>query len=250
MSILTEGGNIWPDTHGFDQAHAKSLKATIDKYLEGTGLEAYPIGSAATPTPGKISGDFDVLVDMGQAMKTFGTQDPKEARIALEKFLQQKGLDTRRIAVTVHTKVPFNNHYHQVDIKVVNNAQQVAKYHTHDLPKGSPYKGVHKQLVMNALATSQGLLWSPDEGLYKRDAAGKKAELLSTDFDEIAKALLGPKANAASLGSVESILAAIPDEARRNEIFNIAKNSKSWPAEPTPVGTNEWFRRLIDKMII
>jgi len=97
---------------------------------------------------------------------------------------------------------------------------------------------------MNSLASSQGLLWSPDEGLYKRDEQGKKADFLSDDLDEIAQYLLGKGANADSLGSVESILDAIPDEAKRNEIFDKARSSASWQAATPTVGTNEWFSRM------
>lgn len=241
---LFEGGNIWDDAEPFDQASAEALEKQLEKYLDGTGLDVFRIGSGATPTPGKISGDLDVMVDLDTAAKTFGVEDPKNVRIALEKFLQERGLDTKRIAVTVHVKLPFGDKFHQVDVKVVKNAANVYKFHVHDIPKGSPWKGVNKQMMLNTLASSQGMLWSPDEGLYARDAAGKKAQLLSTDLDEIAKLLLGKGASAKDLGSVESIMAAIPDEARRNEIFAKAKASPSWQAATPDVGTNEWFSKL------
>ena len=245
---LTEGGNIWDDAEPYDQANAEALEKQLEKYLSGTGLDVFRIGSGATPTPGKISGDLDVMVDLDVAAKAFNEQDPKNVRIALEKFLQEKGLDTRRIAVTVHVKLPFGNTFHQVDIKVVKNAANVYKFHVHDIPKGSPWKGVNKQMMLNTLASSQGMLWSPDEGLYARDANGKKAQLLSTDLDEIAQYLLGKGASARDLGSVESIMAAIPDEARRNEIFAKAKASPSWQAATPDVGTNEWFSRTRSKL--
>lgn len=241
---LSEGGNIWDDAEPFDQANAEALEKQLEKYLAGTGLNVYRIGSGATPTPGKISGDLDVMVDLDTAAKTFGVEDPKLVRIELEKFLQQKGLETRRIAVTVHVKLPFGDKFHQVDVKVVKNASTVYKFHVHNIPQGSPWKGVNKQMMLNTLASSQGMLWSPDEGLYARDAAGKKAQLLSTDLDEIARLLIGKNASGKDLGSVESIMAAIPDETRRNEIFAKARASSSWQAATPDVGTNEWFSRL------
>jgi hypothetical protein len=91
-------------------------------------------------------------------------------------------------------------------------------------------------MMMNALASSQNMLWSPDEGLYARDAAGKKSEFISDDLDVIAKRLIGPAAKAQDLGSVESILAAIPDQARRDQIFQQASSGASWQAvSPQPV---------------
>lgn len=250
MMYLVEGGNIWPDTVHFDPNKVtKLLTAETEKYLTDTGLKLFVIGSGFSPrytANGDVveSGDLDVLADMKVLLAAFQTSDPKEARKSLAEYLQKKGIKTYQAGTTVHTRIPLGQNFYQVDIKIVPNAAQVAEYHRHDIPKGSPYKGVNKQMVMNALATSQKLLWSPDEGLYARDAMGKKAELLSTDLDDIAKRLIGPNANRKSLGSVESILAAIPDEQRRNEIFNIAKFSKSWQAA-TP-NVNEWFRRTMD----
>ena len=91
-------------------------------------------------------------------------------------------------------------------------------------------------MMMNALASSQGMLWSPDEGLYARDQLGKKSEFISDDLDEIAKQLLGKHAQAKDLGSVESILNAIPDKARRDEIFQSASSGASWQAvSPKPI---------------
>jgi len=226
--VLAEGGNIWPESEQFDQIIASRLASETNKYLAGVNTKAHLIGSAATPTPGKMSGDLDVMVDLDNIMTMMKTNEPKQARIGLEQFLQNQGLQTKRTGVTVHILLPFEDSYYQVDIKAVKNAERVSKFHTHNIPAGSPYKGVHKQMMMNALATSQGMLWSPDEGLYARDDKGKKANLLSDNLDDIAKALLGQHAKAEDLGSVESILNAIPDPTRKREIFDLASGGSSW----------------------
>jgi hypothetical protein len=234
--LLLEGGNIWPESEEFDQAIAQHLVNETNRYLKGIKTSAHVIGSAATPTPGKMSGDLDVMVDVTHLMKHFGTKDGKTTRVELEKYLQGQGLQTRKTGVTVHILLPYKGKFYQVDIKTVANAERVRKFHHHTIPQGSPYKGVHKQMMMNALASSQGLLWSPDEGLYTRDDMGKKAGFISDDLDVIAKHLLGKHAKGTDLGSVESILAAIPDEARRNDIFQKASSGASWQAvSPTPV---------------
>ena len=103
--ILNEGGNIWPDTEHFDQAIAVNLAHETNKYLHSLSLKVYLIGSAATPTPGKMSGDLDVMTDMSQLMNHFKIKDPKTARIELEKYLQGKGLMTKRTGVTVHIRL-------------------------------------------------------------------------------------------------------------------------------------------------
>ena len=227
---LLEGGNIWPESEHFDQAIAGQLANETNRYLKGVKTGVHLIGSAATPTPGKMSGDLDVMVDLNQLMQQFGTKDGKTTRVELEKYLQSKGLQTKKTGVTVHILLPYKNNFYQVDIKAVGNAEKVHKFHHHKIPAGSPYKGVHKQMMMNALASSQGMLWSPDEGLYARDELGKKSQFISDDLDVIARHLLGKHANGSDLGSVESILAAIPDDARRNDIFQKASTGASWLA--------------------
>jgi hypothetical protein len=105
--------------------------------------------------------------------------------------------------------------------------------------------------MITILASSKGMLWSADEGLYKRDSAGKKSELISDDMNDIAKELLGPQATAKDLGSVESIMAAIPNEAVKNDILAKAAASPSW-MKATPnlkEGSREWFRFLIDHIL-
>lgn len=230
--VLLEGGNIWPDTEPFDQAIASNLAQETNRYLSGVGGHAYLIGSAATPTPGKMSGDLDVMVDLGNLMHRFKTQDGKTTRVELEKFLQSQGLETKKTGTQVHIKLPYDGKFHQVDIKVVANAEHVHKLHIHSIPKGSPYKGVHKQVILSTLASKLGMLYGADEGLYARDAAGKKAEFISHDLDEIARRLLGPNATAKDIGSVENIMDAIPDPALKDEILQKASAGSSWQTSP------------------
>lgn len=253
MRILNEGGNIWPECEtGFNPGKVgKPLTKTTQKYLDPTGAKVEVVGSCWKPrydADGNVvpSNDLDALTDLDTLMSYFGTKDSSTTRKALSEFLQKQGLATKLAGVTVHTKVPLGDKSYQVDIKVVKNAAEVAQYHRHDIPQGSPYKGVNKQLVMNALASSQNMLWSPDEGLYARDSAGKKAELLTTNWDKIAEYLLGKGASGKDLGSVESILVKIPDQKRKEEIMSMARSGRSWQ-EQTPTVT-EWFRSVLEML--
>jgi len=237
--ILLEGGNIWPDveTNWDPITVGKPLAAATQKFINPLKTKLHLIGSVYKPRldkDGKVvqSNDLDCMVELQDLMSVFGTLDAKTTRKALNDFFQKQGIQTKQAGVTVHTRIPMNGKFYQSDIKVIPNAAKVAQFHRHDIPQGSPYKGVNKQLVINALATSQGMLWSPDEGLYRRDAAGKKADLISDDLDTIAKALLGPTATANDLGSLESIMNKIPSEKRRNEIMDMARSGHSW-IEPT-----------------
>ena len=57
MIILNEGGNIFPGTAELDQKLIPDMMKQINKVMKVTGAKALPIGSGATPTPGKLSGD-------------------------------------------------------------------------------------------------------------------------------------------------------------------------------------------------
>lgn len=250
---LFEGGNIWDDVEtNFDPSVVgKPLTATTQKYLEPLGVKLEVIGSCWKPRYDKDgnvvpSNDLDSMVELTTLMEHFNTSDSSSTRKALAAYFQQNNVATKLAGVTVHVRMPMGGKFYQVDIKVVKNAARVAQFHRHDIPQGSPYKGVNKQLVMNALASSQRMLWSPDEGLYARDAAGKKADLLADDWDSIAQYLLGQGATGKDLGSVESIMNKIPDQKRKEEIMNMARAGHSWQ-QATP-NVTEWFRRALDML--
>jgi hypothetical protein len=184
----------------------------INSVLTAIGARALPIGSGATPTVGKVSGDLDMIVDANVLANHFKVTDAKEVRKQLRALFNQAGFQTGQSGVSVHVRAEVDGAAHQVDIMVVPKAETAQKFHTHTIPSGSRYKGVHKQLALAALAKEQNLLWSAYEGLYTRGPDGKKNSLVTDDIDDIAKTLLGPSATGKDLGSYESILAALPPE--------------------------------------
>ena len=246
--ILTEGGNVFANAEPFDHKDVPAILKTVNNALRGTGIEVIPVGSAASPTPGKRSGDMDVLADEAAVMGYFKAKDAKTARKALNDYIAGRGLETAQTGINVHVNVPVGSEHHQVDIMVTANAPQIAKFHTHQIPQGSPYKGVNKQLLMAFLAKDKGYMWSAWQGLFARDAAGKKAEFVTDDLAKIAEILTG-RADANALGSVESILAALPQD-QAAELLARGKADPNWKEikQESRVGTNEWFRNLLNKL--
>ena len=231
MTQLFEGGNVFDNATPFDHKDVPAILKTVNSALEGTGIRAIPVGSAATPTPGKVSGDMDVIVDEKAVLDFFKAKDAKTGRKALNDYIKSKGLDTAQSGINVHVNVPVGDEFHQVDIMVSANAERVAKFHTHAIPANSPYKGVNKQLIFAILAKQRGYMWSAWQGLFARTPEGKKGEFVSDDMDVIAKTILGKNASAKDLGSVESILAALPkDEA--DALLAKAKEDPNWKEVP------------------
>ena len=209
---LKEGGNVFDDVVPFDHKKIPAILKAVNSVMSKAGIEAIPIGSGATPTPGKVSGDLDTIVDQEQVAGATGAKKPAEIKKALRALYDQAGFDTAQSGVSVHVRIPVGDEAHQVDIMVVPNAAQAAKFHTHDIPKGSPFKGVNKHLALAHLAKRNNMLWSPYQGLFGRNDAGKKGDFITHDPDEVAKTLLGGSASAKDLGSLESMLAALgPD---------------------------------------
>lgn len=225
--ILLEGGNVWQDVTDFDHKDVPAIANTVNNALKGTGITVIPVGSAATPTPGKRSGDMDVIVDQDAVVDFFKAKDAKIARKALNDYIAKQGLQTAQTGINVHVRVPLNGEFHQVDVMVTPNAANVAKFHTHAIPAGSPYKGVNKQLMLAILAKSRNLMWSAWQGLFTRDANGKKADFVTDDLNKIAKLVIGSGATAKDLGSVESIMAALPEQ-EAQALLAKAKEDPNW----------------------
>jgi len=224
------GGNVFQGTSDFDQKDIPEMMAQINPILAKLGIKGHVIGSGATPTPGKMSGDLDVMVDQDAMAQKFGLEGAKPVQIksALEKLYQDAGFETAKSGVNVHVKVNLDDTAHQVDLMVVPHAEMVSKFHVHDLPKGSPYKGKNKQLAVWWLSKQAGYNWSAFKGLV--DAQTK--EVVTRDLDEIAKLIIGPNAGAKDLGSVESIMSALPKETA-NAMLADLKQNKDWSELPT-----------------
>jgi hypothetical protein len=83
---------------------------------------------------------------------------------------------------------------------------------------------------MAILAKQKGYMWSAWQGLFSRTPEGKKGELVSDDLDEISEILTGKK-NASVLGSVESLLAALPKD-QADALLAKAKEDPNWKEVP------------------
>lgn len=252
--ILLEGGNVWDDVTPFDHKDIPQILKAINGALAGTGIKVIPVGSGATPTPGKKSGDLDVMADEAAVLQFFNVKDAKSGRKALSQYIASKNFMTAQTGINVHVKVPVDQEAHQVDIMVVPGAAKIAKFHTHNIPTGSPYKGVNKQILMSMLAKDvrtqdypYGMLWSAWQGLFSRGPDGKKAAFVSDDLDTIASILLGPGKTAENLGSVESMLGSLPPNVAGSYLEK-ARQDPNWHELKIQESTGNWFRDILNKI--
>jgi hypothetical protein len=221
---IVEGGNVFADAEPFDHRLIPQITQQINTVLSQTGAGAYPIGSGADPKPGQRSGDLDMIVDADTLANHFQEINIKAVRQKLRALFDRAGFQTAQSGVSVHVRTNIAGSAQQVDIMIVKNAKHAVQFHTHRIPLGSPYKGVHKHLLLSALARQQNLLWSPYEGLFTRDPQGKKNRLLTDDLDAIADTLLAPGADRNDLQSVETMLAKLPNRAAQDMLQQLSQD--------------------------
>jgi hypothetical protein len=259
--ILSESKNvIFPDTEEFDQKDTEGLQSVVDAILSKMGLKTHRVGSGFRPTAGQYSGDLDLQVDLDAIIDHFKAQpDPANKKDsvdsankrALAAYLNTKGFQTKQAGINVFVRVPYQGKFYQVDLECIRKAEKVSRYHQHNIPAGSTYKGVGKQLMLAMLAKDKGYVYSAWEGLYTRTPDNKKGELVTDDWDEIAEKLVGVK-DGSKIDSVEAIMSSLPPD-QADALLARAKADKNW-AERQPrtesyrVGTNEWFRRMLNKL--
>jgi len=263
--MAEKGSRIFSDTVPFKKKYADELREKMNKYLAKLGLEAVPVGSTSDPDrdPEEMASDLDNMVDLDHIIQALNVQPnpadkkdtvEKAARKALAAAIEEMGLQTSQAGVNVFVRMPYGPNAHQVDLECIRKVAKVSRYHQHRIPKGSPYKGVSKQLMIAILAKQKGYVYSAWEGLYVRTPENKKGELVADDWDEIAKVLLGPDASGDNLTSVEAIVQSLPAD-QAQALLARSKEDKNWVerkpvaesifAQPTDLA---WFKNISQKI--
>jgi hypothetical protein len=213
---LHEGGNVFDDVKSFNKEDAKDILNTIQSTLPSV-LKIFPVGSAGHKD---VSGDMDLMIDVNDVIRFFGSKDSKIAKQDLKKYFINNGLQSVVTGTNVHIRVPNNDEFVQADIMLVDDADQISKYHQHDYTS-TKYKGFDKQIVLSSLAKytitpehPEGFVWSAFQGLKDR----KTKEIVTKNIDEIAKILISPTATANDMRNVESILNKLNPEDNINKL--------------------------------
>jgi len=221
------GGNVFTGTQPFDHSRIDHITSQIYPVLDKLRIGAFPVGSTATPTPGKLSGDFDIIVDELLCSSRFKETNPTKIRKHLRDVFKDAGFTTKLNGISVHIRVPDGDAFYQVDISVVPNARQIKDFHIHNIPDGSLYKGMNKHLALMKLAKKQNLVWSAFQGLYRRTDNGKRGELVTCYIDQVSYILLGANSTSASMECLESMLAVL-EENEATELMDSLLRDPSW----------------------
>ena len=212
---LFEGGNVFktPDGKPATQRIARDNVVPTVQWLEqltGLNLVDNMLGSTGYK---ETSGDLDLAVDVSKISKEVLVQQ-----------LLKKGIeptDIKKTGDSVHFKTPINgeakNGYVQTDFMFGDPNFQ--RFSMTGSPEGSPFKGMHRHVLLASIAKAQGMKWSYKNGLMDRVTN----EVISKDPGEIAHKLFN--GSAADLASVETIIAKIKNQPNYNALVADAKET-------------------------
>lgn len=237
-SLIQEGGNIFKTPQG-TSATTKIHKADIVPTLRllepvlGIPLVDAVLGSAGKKAQ---SGDIDISVDPEQISKD---ELMRKLKQWVKQVHQQMPDDwVKKSGISVHFKMPIRNDprngYVQLDFmfSMGGDAEtEWMKFSMYSAGDASSYSGADRNQLMSSIAKAQGLKYSWQKGLIRRE----DEQLISKDPDQIAQRLLGPQFDHTALLSVETIQHALDDRPDlRRQLMVLADDLQS---DRAPDGT-------------
>jgi len=212
--ILKEGGNVFKDMKGqiltqrINQTDVAPTLAWLDMMLPGLDLQNNTLGSTGKkPT----SGDLDLAVDASQVSK-------EQLANRLTQWATSHGLKpdeyVKKSGISVHFKTPIggnpNSGYVQTDFMFLTNVP-FSKFIL-SAPGDSNYGGSDRNVLLNSIAKSMGYKLNQNSGIADRATNA----IISDDPDKIAKLLLNKQSTRDNLHSVETIVAALERDPKRD----------------------------------
>jgi len=228
---LNEGGNVFknkdkqPLTQRINKADVEPTLKWLEQIIK-LDLRGNMLG-----TTGKrdTSGDLDIAVDEKVTSK-------EDIVSTLTAWCKQHGLTPkewiRKSGTNVHFKTPIKgneaNGFVQTDLMFGD--PQWMSWSMRGAMGASPFKGMHRHIMMASVASAQGMKWSYQKGLIDR----KTDEVLSKQPDQIAQLLLGQNYNADALESVETILDSIRNRPDYEELVQAAAKTFAYDGLEIP----------------
>ncbi len=248
--MIVEGGNVFKDAQGAPRTQRINLAdigPTVQWLERVTGL---PLQDNMLGTTGQkpTSGDLDLGVDATEVNKDQFVK-------LLSDYVQRNGQNpqdwVRKSGISVHFLTPIagraDRGFVQTDFMFVPKMAW-AKFMLAGSPPDSEYKGASRNILINSIGKALGYKLNQNAGLMDRNTN----ELVSDDPNEIARLLLNPQASVRDLRSVESIMAALKNDARRDA--KLADFRDHMAREGTPIDESldtdvNFLARLRDRIV-
>ena len=170
----------------------------------------------------------------------------------MSKYGSPKKENVKKSGDNVHLKTPINgdesNGFVQADFMFSANP----KFQQGSMIGGSgQYRGEHRHIVLSSIARARNLKYSPKSGLLDPDSN----EVISDDWNVIAKELLGQTATVKDIKSVDAIIEYIKNLPNYEELIAAARETlgrydielpKKEAIESFQPGSIGWMRSMID----
>ena len=218
---LVEGGNVFKDAEK-NPLTQRINRADVDptiKWLEG--VLGFSLIDNKLGTTGKkpTSGDLDIAVDETQHNK-------EEVYNALKAWAEEKhpedkdsiGLWVAKSGISVHFRTPINGDESQgfVQTDLMFGDPKYMAWSSQGEP-GDQYRGQHRMILLNSIASAKGYKWSGFGGVTNRTTGEK-----TTDIGEITRILLGDGGSPDDLTTIPKILDAIKDDPNYDQLVAMA----------------------------
>lgn len=210
--ILSEGGNVFKDANGNPltiRIAQTDVPATIAWLEQLIGMplprERWLGSTGKAPT----SGDLDIAIYLGDL-----TKDQLYAKLTswAEDHKQDPRDWIRKSGEAIHFKTPITGRpakgYVQTDFMFLHDPVWGTFYQQGGA--NSAYKGLYRNVLMSSIAKAQNKKIT-NRGLVDRSTN----QVIETDPDAIARAVLNPKATALDLATVESIYSALKNDPKK-----------------------------------
>jgi hypothetical protein len=265
--ILLESGNVFKDANkqpSTVRINRVDVPTTVRWLEQVTGLDL--MGEMVGSTGQRdTSGDIDLALDANVIKKETlinvlanwcRSQGIPEDQIMnrkakgknpamLDGWIDQTGIE-------VHFKTPINgnakNGFVQTDFNFLDKVKW-SKWMLAAMPADSQFKGMERAVLFNSIGKTMGVKVSVNSGVHDR----LTNELVTDDPAQMAQMFLGPQGTAKDLASVESTIAALRNDPKRNEKLHdfaeyLTKQGRSLPTLEASAHPTEWFRHLSNKL--
>lgn len=249
--ILKEGGNVFKNAEG-QPSTQRINQADVDPTLKwaeqivGLDLVDNKLGSTGIRS---TSGDLDIAVDKDKFNK-----DQIVAKLKAWKDKNAPDDDDRawiaKSGINVHFKTPIKGNAENgfVQLDLMFGEPDFMKFAMKGAGDNTPYKGVHRAILISSIAKFHGYKFNSQTGLVDRITN----KSISKNADEIAQYLLGDNAKGTDLDSVETIIAKVKSDPNYAEMVGAAKDyfEKDGLELPESVQLEggDWFRNTLDKL--
>jgi hypothetical protein len=250
--LLKEGGNVFKDPESQKPLTGRINQADVDPTLQwaekilGLDLVNNKLGSTGIRS---TSGDMDIAVDKDKYTK----QDIEAKLVSWVKKTHPNDdprLWVAKTGINVHFRTPIKgdekNGFAQLDLMF--GEPEFMKFAMKGSGDNTPYKGMHRAVLISSIAKFHGYKFNSQTGLVDRITN----KTITKNPDEIAQYLLGDTAKGPDLDSVETIVAKIKSDPNYKAMVDDAmkyfeKDGLKLP-EAVQYEPGEWFRNTMDRL--